>query len=191
MWLTGQAILGRIALYVGVVLVLLPIGLGTWLNSFLAKAERREGPPNRWMAALGAGASRDAFDYAFQRIAPTGAYVICELVGHTDEEPRVIGGIFGPRSAVGQTPSAHDLYLQALCTVGRDDHGQWTVTKRIDPDRGVYIPANEIARIELLPTSPPQLQGPSRAQSWKMWWASRPAERKPSRSGAGSDQPPA
>jgi len=61
------------------------------------------------MAALGAGASRDAFDYAFQRVSGLGAWVVVELVGHTDDAPRLVGGFLGPRSAIGQTPQEHDM----------------------------------------------------------------------------------
>jgi Family of unknown function (DUF6338) len=143
---------GAIALYIVVVLLVVPILLGGVLNTFLAHVERQAGRPSRWAAALGAGASRDAFDYAFQRLATNGAWVICELVGHTEQTPRIVGGIYGAKSAIGQTPSPHDIYLEALCTVARDPHsGVWTLDQRIQPDRGMYIAASQIARIDILP----------------------------------------
>ena len=142
---------GAIVLYVVVVLLVSPAALGSLLNWYLARVERTDGPPSRWAAALGAGASRDAFDFTFQRLSDDGAWVICELIGHTDANPRVIGGIYGSKSAIGQTPSPHDVYLQALCTVKRDLQGLWTLDQRVSPDRGVYIPASQVARIDILP----------------------------------------
>ena len=144
---------GAVALYVGVVLIVVPVVLGSALNWLLARAERSDGPPNRWMAALGAGASRDAFDFAFQQVSDEGAWVVVELVGHTEQEPHLLGGVYGRRSAIGQTPAAHDLYLEALCTVVRDENGLWTLDERVKPDRGVYLAASQIARVEFLPTA--------------------------------------
>ena len=142
---------GAIALYTVVVLIIVPVLLGSVLNSLFARVERSDGPPNRWMAALGAGASRDAFDYAFQQVSGLGAWVVLEMVGHTDQAPRLVGGVLGPRSAIGQTPQAHDVYLEALYTVIRASGGSWTLAERVQPERGVYVPADQIARIELLP----------------------------------------
>ncbi len=142
---------GAIVVYIVVVLLVAPATLGSLLNRYLARVERSDGPPSRWAAALGAGASRDAFDFTFQRLSAEGAWVICELVGHTDDDPRLVGGIYGSQSAIGQTPSPHDVYLEALCTVKRDAQGLWTLDRRISPDRGVYVPAHQLARIDILP----------------------------------------
>ena len=141
---------GALVLYVAVVLIVAPVLLGSALNSLLDRVERSDGSPNRWMAALGAGASRDAFDYAFQQVGGLGAWVV-ELVGHTEQAPRLVGGVLGPRSAIGQTPQAHDVYLEALYTVSKGPDGLWTLDERVQPERGVYVPATQIARIELLP----------------------------------------
>jgi len=141
---------GALVLYVTLVLIVAPVLLGSALNSLLDRVERSDGPPNRWMAALGAGASRDAFDYAFQQVSGLGAWVVVELIGHTDDGPRLIGGFLGPRSAIGQTPQAHDVYLEALYTVSKDPGGLWTLDKRVQPERGVYVPATQIARVDLL-----------------------------------------
>jgi hypothetical protein len=143
--------LGAISLYGAVGLLALPIALGMLLNTLLARAELAEGPPRRVAAAFGAGEARDAFDYAFQRGRDKGAYVIVELVGHSDENPRLVGGIFGRRSAIGQTPQPHDIYLEALCTVAVDETGARSPHQRFDPPRGVYVPADQIARIDLVP----------------------------------------
>src|SRR5271155_1573986 len=141
---------GALVLYVTLVLIVAPVLLGSALNSLLDRVERSDGSPNRWMAALGAGASRDAFDYAFQQVRGLGAWVVLELVGHTEQAPRLVGGVLGPRSAIGQTPQAHDVYLEALYTVSKDPGGLWTLDKRVQPERGVYVPATQIARVDLL-----------------------------------------
>jgi Family of unknown function (DUF6338) len=137
--------------YVGVVLFLVPIAIGVSLNRYLASAEARDGPPNILAAGLGAGEARDAFDYAYQRWRKEGVYVIVELTGHSPEAPRLVGGVYGERSAVGQTPSPHDVYLQALCTVDEDESGVRSLASKIEPERGVYLAASQIARIDLVP----------------------------------------
>jgi hypothetical protein len=149
--------LGAISAYVGVVLLGTPVVLGTLANRYLAAVESRDGPPNLFAAALGAGEARDAFDYAYQRWRVEGVYVIVELVGHTPESPRLVGGVYGRRSAVGQTPQPHDIYLQALCTVHEDEHGVRILDQKIDPERGVYIAAHQIARVDLVPGGPDSL----------------------------------
>jgi hypothetical protein len=107
---------------------------------------------------LGAGEARDAFDYAYQRWRKEGGYVIVELTGHTAQTPRLVGGIYGKASAVGQTPQPHDIYLQALCTVEEDANGIRTLASRVEPDQGVYIAANQIARVDLVPAGPDTLK---------------------------------
>ncbi len=124
-----------IAAYVGIVLVGVPVVLGMALNRFLARAELDDGSPGLLAAGFGAGEARDAFDYAFQRRRQSGAWLVVELVGHTPGSPRLVGGIYGKRSAIGQTPSLHDIYLQALCTVHEDENGLRTLKERLDPER--------------------------------------------------------
>lgn len=143
--------LGALSLYTAVVLVIVPVVAGVTLNWYLARVELGDGPPGRLAAAFGAGEARDAFDYAFQRRRNSGAWVIVELVGHTAENPRLVGGIYGRQSAIGQTPSPHDVYLQALCTVAENEHGVRALDQQLVPERGVYIAGSQIARIELLP----------------------------------------
>jgi hypothetical protein len=143
-----------LSLYSGVVLVLAPVILGVVLNVALAYVERRDGPPPLWAAALGAGQARDAYDFAFQRFSDEGAWVIVELVGHTSGEPRLVGGRYGRSSAVGQTPSAHDLYLEQLCVVEEGRDGLRHLTQATEPPRGLYIAAAQIVRLEVLPVGP-------------------------------------
>lgn len=145
---------GAISAYVAVVLIGAPVMIGTATNHYLARAERQDGPPSLFAAALGGGEARDAFDFAYQRWRNEGVYVIVEMVGHESERPRLVGGIFGRGSAVGQTPSPHDIYLQALCLVEEDNDGIRWLSQLAEPARGVYIPAGQIARIDLVPEGP-------------------------------------
>ena len=124
------------------------------MNRYLAFVEAKDGPPNLFAAGLGGGEARDAFDYAYQRWRRNGVYVIVELIGHSPETPRLVGGIYGERSAVGQTPSPHDIYLESLCTVSEDQNGVRNLASRIVPERGVYIAAAQIARVDLVPEGP-------------------------------------
>jgi len=148
---------GAISTYVAVVLLGVPIGLGGCLNRYLASVEAKDGPPNLFAAGLGGGEARDAFDYAYQRWRKDGVYVIVELVDHRPDLPRLVGGIFGRRSAIGQTPQPHDIYLQALCTVEEGPDGIRRLSQRVEPERGVYIAAHQITRVDLVPEGPASL----------------------------------
>jgi hypothetical protein len=55
---------------------------------------------------------------------------------------------------VGQTPQPHDVYLEALCTVHEDEDGIRALVSKVEPDQGVYIPAAQISRIDLVPAGP-------------------------------------
>ena len=142
-----------VTLYVLVVLIAVPVAAGMGLNRLLARAEANTGQPGVIAAALGAGEARDAFDYAYQRWRKEGVYVIVELVGHTPGTPRLVGGIYGTHSAVGQTPSPHDVYLEALYIVDEDTNGVRSLTAKVEPPQGVYLPADQIARIDLVPAA--------------------------------------
>lgn len=91
--------------YIAVVLLGVPIAIGACINRYLANVEAKDDAPHLFAAALGAGEARDAFDYAYQRWRKDGVWVIVELVGHAVDAPRLIGGVYGMHSAVGQTPS--------------------------------------------------------------------------------------
>jgi hypothetical protein len=145
---------GALIAYALVVLIAVPVIAGLALNAVLSAVEARDGPPALWAAALGAGQARDAFDFAFQRVNSDGAWVIVELVGHTAEQPRLVGGLYGRGSAIGQTPSSHDIYLEQLCVVAVGEDGLAHIVARTEPARGVYIPTAQIARLEVLPPAP-------------------------------------
>jgi len=128
---------GALMTYVVVVLLAVPVALGLVLNTVLSRVESSDGPPPLWAAALGAGQARDAYDFAFQRVNAEGAWVIV--------------GLYGRGSAVGQTPSPHDIYLEQLCVVSVDAHGLPQIVAKTDPPRGVWVAASQISRIEVLP----------------------------------------
>jgi len=138
-------------LYGAVVLLAVPVLLGVLANLAIASVERRDGPPPLWAAALGAGEARDGYDFMWQRVRDEGTWVIVELVGHTPDEPRLLGGLYGSGSAVGQTPASHDLYLQQLCLVRERPDGLRELLAATDPPRGVWIAAPQIARVEIIP----------------------------------------
>ncbi len=115
---------------------------------------RDRSPPSACLIRLHrelSGQARDAYDFAFQRVHAQGAWVIIELVGHTPAEPRLTGGLYGRGSAVGQTPSAHDIYLEQLCVVAVGPSGIPEIVAKTDPPRGLYVAASQIARVEVLP----------------------------------------
>lgn len=145
---------GAISLYVAVVLLGVPIVAGVVLNRYLASVEAKDGPPNLFATRLGAGEPKDAFEYAYQRWRRNGGYVIVELVGHSRSNPRLVGGTYGRHSAIGKVPAPHDIYLEALFSVSEDDRGIREVTSRVSPERGVYIAASQIARVDLVPEKP-------------------------------------
>jgi hypothetical protein len=148
---------GAISAYVAVVLLAVPVILGVALNVYVGRVEDQDGPPGRFSTFLGAGEARDAFDYAYQRWRKEGGYVIVELTDHSPAFPRLVGGIYGKRSAVGQTPQPHDIYLEALCTVKEDANGIRTLAERVEPEQGVYIAAHQIVRVDLVPAGPDTL----------------------------------
>ncbi len=131
----------------------MPIAAGVALNRYLASVEASDLPPNLFAAGLGSGEARDAFDYAYQRWRQDGVWVIVELVGHSPDAPRLVGGVYGQHSAIGQTPQPHDIYLEALYTVEEDERGVRNISQPIDPQRGIYVAANQIARIDLVPAA--------------------------------------
>lgn len=142
---------GAISAYVAIVLLGVPVAVGGLLNRYLAGVVSGDGPPNLFAAGLGGGEASDAFDYAYQRWRKDGVWIIVELVGHTDDSPRLVGGIYGRRSAFGQTPQPHDIFLEALYKVEVDENGIRNLAERVDPERGVYIAASQIARVDLVP----------------------------------------
>ena len=150
--------LGAITAYVSIVLLLAPIAIGVALNLYVGRITDPDGPASLFASLLGVEEAKDAFDYAYQRWRREGSYVIVELVGHTPELPRLVGGVYGKRSAVGQAPSAHDIYLEALCTVEEDGNGIRAVAQRVVPDQGVYIAASQVARIDLAPATATKVQ---------------------------------
>lgn len=146
--LTGghwQHHLSELVVWAVLVLLVSPIGLGLAINAVLRHAEQR-GTLSWWHYALGGRDARDAWDYSFQRAAAAGAWVLVHLKGGDPDYPRMVLGKFGKRSAVGQTPAAHDLFLQELWSV--DEAGNRVAP--IEPSRGMWVAKGEIAEIYFL-----------------------------------------
>lgn len=140
-----------VSVYCAIVLIGVPVAVGVGLNRYLASVEASEKPTSLLASALGAGEARDAFDFAYQRWRKEGVWVIVELTDHSAAAPRLVGGVYGSRSAIGQTPRPHDLYLETLYAVEEDQEGVRNIGSRIEPPRGVYIAAAQVARIDLIP----------------------------------------
>lgn len=102
--------------YVLVVLIAAPIGLGSLLGWYLRKTERCEDRPPWLYFALGARDAGSAWDNIFQRLSPSGAWIAIEL-----RSGGLVGGVIGEASAIGQSPTPHDLYIQELWTAMADE----------------------------------------------------------------------
>lgn len=140
--------LPAVVAYVLAVLVVGPVAIGVLIGAYLSRDERSPGPPGFLAAAFGAGRATDAFDFAFQH--HEGAWVIVELVGGSPGAPRYAGGVFGRRSAVGQTPAPHDIYLENVARIGTDEAGDPYVMSLTASPYSLYIPAERIVRILML-----------------------------------------
>jgi hypothetical protein len=136
--------------YVFVVLVAAPIVLGSLLGWYLRTVEKREKPPGFWYSALGARDQGDAWDNIFQRVVRKGTWIIVEL-----KSDGLIGGKIGKHSAIGQSPSKHDLYIEEIWTV--DDSGVvLNLAERVQPVQGQLLLSDEIRWVRVL--NPPYAQ---------------------------------
>lgn len=135
--------LKAISVYTGLILILVPIVVGLLLNWYFRREERKEEAPSRLYEILGGRDSGDAGDLVFARLYQ-GAWLIVQL----DNESWV-GGRFGVGSSAGQTPAAHDLYIDemwAVNTAGPDP----VLEGKLTPTRGIYIPAEQIRSMRVL-----------------------------------------
>lgn len=146
----ARSYLAEVVAYVVVVLIAGPALLGMAIGTYLFRIERSGRMAGSLAVALGAGQSTDAFDFAFQR-HQEGAWVFIELVGSTPDAPRFVGGVYGEHSAVGQSPAPHDVYLENVASVATDPDGTPYVVSFAEPPRSLYVPADQVARIILMP----------------------------------------
>jgi hypothetical protein len=144
-----QRHLGETVGWALVVLVASPIAIGLPLNRVLRRAEGK-GSLSWWHYALGGRDARDAWDLVFQRATINGAWVLVHLKGDTPEAPRVVLGKYGQRSAAGQSPSEHDLFLQEMWSVDELGHA----VAKLDPERGMWIAKDAIAELYFLEGDP-------------------------------------
>jgi hypothetical protein len=62
-----------------------------------------------------------------------------------------------PALRIWPNPQPHDIFLEALYKVEVDENGIRNLAERVDPERGVYIAASQIARVDLVPEGPATL----------------------------------
>jgi Family of unknown function (DUF6338) len=148
--------LDAVVLWSFVVLVLSPIVVGLPLNYVLHRAESK-GSLKWWHYALGGRDARDAWDVVFQRAAVAGAWLLVHLKGDQPDSPRIVLGKYGSRSAAGQSPAEHDLFVQELWAV--DAAGK--PVSKLEPARGMWVSKEEIAEIYLFDRDPTKDEVPS------------------------------
>jgi len=137
-----QPYLGGLVVWVLLVVVVSPVMLGLSINYLLRHAEEK-GSLSWWHSALGGQDARDAWDFAFQQAASKGAWVLVSLKDGSAQCPRMLLGKYGERSASGQTPAEHDLFLQELWSV--DESGQ--PVEALDPPSALWVSKTEISAI--------------------------------------------
>ncbi len=136
--------LEAIALYALIVLIGVPLAVGLKLNAFFLKEERKNtGPPSRVYEVLGGRDSGDAGDLIFTRLHH-GAWLIVQL-----DDMTWVGGRFGIGSSAGQTPAAHDLYIDEMWNVDTSGPDP-LLSGKFTPTRGIYVPANQIRTMRVL-----------------------------------------
>lgn len=131
--------------YVLVVLIAAPIALGSLLGWYLRRAERCEDQPPWLYFALGARDAGSAWDNIFQRLSSSGAWIVVEL-----KDRALIGGMIAEASAIGQTPTPHDLYIQEIWTAKVDAEGVVNLRQRIEPIQGIWISESEIRSMRVI-----------------------------------------
>jgi hypothetical protein len=53
-------------------------------------------------------------------------------------------------SAIGQTPTPHDLYIQEIWTAAADAEGVVNLRQRIEPIQGIWISESEIRSMRVI-----------------------------------------
>lgn len=140
-------------------LIGVPLLIGVIPNRYLRNAEETAGSLSLFQRILGGKDARDAWDFLFPS-SNHGAWLVVELEGGDAEVPRLVGGKFGRLSAVGQSPSEHNLYVQEMWTVSRTFPRN--LVEPLDPRRGVRLPARAIRSIQVLNPPGSDEIGPSR-----------------------------
>lgn len=149
-----QSNLVPLVAYSSVVLVIAPVAIGLSLGAYLRGVERRATRPGTLYEVIGARDAGDAWDVLFQQLFH-GAWVIVQL-----KDGQYLGGEYDDRSAVGQTPSPHDLYLSELWHVDKGEPDPRLVGP-YSPSRGIYVAADEIRSIRVFPSREDALQSNS------------------------------
>lgn len=149
-----QSNLVLLVAYASAVLVIAPVAIGLALGAYLRSVERRATPPGTVYEVIGARDAGDAWDVLFQQLF-RGAWVIVQL-----KDGQYLGGEYDNRSAVGQTPSPHDLYLNELWHVDEGEPDPHLLGP-YKPSRGIYVAADEVRSIRVFPSREDALQSGS------------------------------
>ncbi|MHB8735915.1 MAG: DUF6338 family protein [Terriglobales bacterium] len=149
-----------IALYVVVVILLVPTIIGLALGWILRRAEGR-GSLTWIHYALGGRDARDAWDYIFQRYGA--GFILVHLKPGDEQRHPFIVGKFGRTSWAAQTPTtARDVYFEEVWPSSAD--GQ--ITEEFAVSRGVWLDSSQIDAMFFIdpPGTPPRFR--HRAGAW-------------------------
>jgi hypothetical protein len=139
--------LNALLLYAVVVLVFVPVTAGLLLNRYLRRWDADQRPVGMLQRVLGGRDAGDAWDSVFPQLLK-GAWLVVELHSDDASRPSFVGGKFGKLSAAGQSPAEHNLYVEEMWTVSQTFPRN--LVERIDPQRGIWIPAADIRGVQIL-----------------------------------------
>lgn len=129
--------------------VAVPTVAGLLLSSWLRRAEQT-GQLRVWHYALGARDYREAWDYVFGR--RQGTYLLITVSG--EDGPHHLLAKYGPRSWASQAPTQPpQIYVEEVWPADASGVVDEAVLAR-NPRRGMWISANQIARLEVMHLSP-------------------------------------
>jgi hypothetical protein len=137
--------LGALIPYIAVVLVIAPVALGAALGAYLRHVEREDQRPGFLYSVLGARDASSSWDYLFQHQAQLGSWVVIEY-----PDGKLTGGKVGTSSAVGQSPTPHDIFVQEIWTAKADSDGVVYLDEEITPIQGKWIADNQIRSVTIL-----------------------------------------
>lgn len=141
--------LRSLAVFGVVVGVAIPIGIGLVLSWWIRRLEARVEPLRPWQYALGARNQADAWDYLFSR--QTGSYLL--LTVSEGGEARYFLAKYGRRSWASQAPTRPpDLYVEKAWPADASGTVDEEALAR-EPQRGMWMSAEKVDRIEVLETS--------------------------------------
>ncbi|MGP0101018.1 MAG: DUF6338 family protein [Solirubrobacteraceae bacterium] len=158
---TWEAHGGAIALYVSVVILVIPTLVGLTLGWILRRAERRGGSLTWVHYALGGRDAREAWDYIFQRFGR--GFVLIHLKPGDENRYPFLVGKFGRTSWAGQTPcESRDVYFEEVWPSSPDG----TITEEFINPRGMWLNAEQIDALFFIPSPPVPTPIAAGARRW-------------------------